>query len=71
MAKKKKDEEKKVVGSEPEETEEKTGGAISEGVLEAFEDESPTGLEPEEDTLTEEDDDEELGDLDFRTSDDW
>ena len=61
-----------MVGSEPEEAEEKTGGAISEGVLEAFEDESPTGLEPEEEEAGNlEEDDDELGDLDFRTSDDW
>jgi len=72
MAKKKKlDEEKKVVGSEPDETEEKSSGTLSEGVLDAFdENESPTGLEDEE-KVVEDDEDDELGEMDFMTSDSW
>ncbi|MFA6227368.1 MAG: hypothetical protein WC631_02750 [Candidatus Paceibacterota bacterium] len=73
MARRKKiDEEEKVVGNEPEETDGKTTAALSDGVLEAFDDESPTGLEDEDKLLEEEEeDDEELSELDFRTSDDW
>ena len=71
MAKKKKEDDKKVTGTEPEETEEKSGGALSEGVLEAFDDATPTGLEEEDVAGEVEEEDDELGDLDFRTSDDW
>ena len=71
MAKKKKlDEEKEVVGSGPEETEEKATGALSEGVLDAFEDESPTGLEDEE-KISDDEEDDELAEMDFMTSDNW
>jgi len=70
MAKKKGEkEEKDVLKDETEETEEKTSGTLSDEALEAFDDESPTGLE-EEDLLGIEDDDD-IEELDFRTSDEW
>lgn len=69
MVKKKgESEEKGVIKGEGEEAEEKTSGTLSDEALEAFDDESPTGLEEEEVVAGEDD---ELDDLDFRTSDEW
>jgi hypothetical protein len=69
MSKKKGDvEEKDDLKEDGEEAEEKSSGLLSDEALEAFDDESPTGLE-EEELLSEEDD--ELDDMDFRTSDEW
>lgn len=68
MAKKKGEvEEKDDLKEEGEEAEEKSSGLLSDDALEAFDDVSPTGLE-EEELLDPED---ELDDMDFRTSDEW
>lgn len=70
MSRKKKieDETKKKV-EEVDEIEEKPSASLSEEALEAFDDKTPTGLE-EEETLEDEEDDE-FGEMNFRTSDEW
>jgi hypothetical protein len=69
---------KKEIGKEKvdidEEEKEKEGGALSDGVLDAFEEVAPVDplLEiEEEDTLAEEDDDDEFDSGDYKPSDEW
>ena len=67
-----KEEEVKKVEGEEEETE-KEGGALSDGVLDAFDEVAPVDplLLDEDTVLPEEDDDDELDSGDYRANDEW
>jgi len=69
--KKVEEEKKDVIKEEGEESEEKSSGTLSDGVLDAFDEETPVAGLEEEDLLAADDEDEALDDMDFRTSEDW